>query len=169
MRHVSPPAGGDGTVLNTSDRVLATMYRGAGFCRKRCEVGLAACDLRAFDGPQVLLEQAALGLDHEVQALSAAVVDEHGPVRVVRAERGWHGEPAGQLGLARLVRSAASAPTPTSGLVAGAVVIEVGGARVTVTRGADLQVLVMVLALSILRRRNDRRCDWEDDMPHRHL
>lgn len=49
--------------------------------------------------------------------------------------------------LARLVRSSAPAPTPTSGLVDGTVVIEVGGARVTLARGADLQLLVMVLAL----------------------
>lgn len=49
--------------------------------------------------------------------------------------------------LAQLVRSSATAATPTSGLVDGTVVIEVGGARVTVARGADLQMLVMVLAL----------------------
>lgn len=49
--------------------------------------------------------------------------------------------------LARLVRSSAPAPTPAGGLVDGTVVIEVGGARVTAARGADLQVLVMVLAL----------------------
>jgi hypothetical protein len=51
--------------------------------------------------------------------------------------------------LARVVRSPEAALAAGSGGARGdgAVVIEVGGARVTVGRGADLQTIVMVLAL----------------------
>lgn len=49
--------------------------------------------------------------------------------------------------LARLMRSPAPSPENVGGMAEGAMVVEVGGARVTVGRGADLQAVVMVLAL----------------------
>ena len=55
--------------------------------------------------------------------------------------------PAPVVRLAQLVRTPTPAPKNSGGLIDGTVVIEVGNARVTVTRGADLQSLVLVLAL----------------------
>ena len=66
---------------------------------QRLEVSLAALDLGAFLVAQVVGEEAALGLDHEVEPLRAVLLDQHGPVRVVGAERRRDLEPAGELGV----------------------------------------------------------------------
>ena len=57
----------------------------------------SAGDLGGLAVAQRIVEQGALGLDDEVQAVGAARVHHHGPVRVVVAQRRRHVEPARQL------------------------------------------------------------------------
>lgn len=67
--------------------------------RQRLEVRRAAFDLAAFAVAQVLVEQAALGFHHEVQALVPIALDQYSPVRVVATQGCRHLEPAWELGV----------------------------------------------------------------------
>ena len=58
---------------------------------------LPALDLRAFLVAQIIGEQAALGFHHKVKLLRSVLFNQHGPVRMVAAERSRDFEPAGQL------------------------------------------------------------------------
>ena len=60
---------------------------------------LPAGDLCALLVAQVVGEQAALGLHHEVQSLRSTFLHQYGPVRVIGSQRRGHLEPAWQLGV----------------------------------------------------------------------
>lgn len=62
-------------------------HKVAGWVRsplQRRKMRLAAFDLGIFLAAQVVGEQAALGLDDEIQTLRAILVEQDSPVRVVR-------------------------------------------------------------------------------------
>ena len=85
---------------NRSATDLATTYcAGDSPTTSAPKVRLATFDLGAFLGAQVVGEQAALGLDHEVQAFSTVLLNEHCPVGVVADEWCRHREPARELGV----------------------------------------------------------------------
>lgn len=60
---------------------------------------LSTLDLGVFLAAEVIGEQAALSLHHEIQPLRAVLVEQDGPVGVVRPQRCRHLEPARQLGV----------------------------------------------------------------------
>src|SRR5690606_32454107 len=65
------------------------------------EVRLPAFDLRALLVAEIVREQAALSLDHEVEPLGTILLHQNCPVRVIRPERCRYLEPAGKLAVAR--------------------------------------------------------------------